>query len=193
MMTHKTAPATMLAVLILRALVGPSSRLSQPSQPESIGSEPDWRNASTNVALINYFGGGPLMIATADAPMRKRSTSGFSTSMRTGKRCATRTQFSSRLTYGTPDGGRSSSPSGFTAQPIPCTFPRKRWLGADERKTIASLPGAMCRTSASRKFAMTYHLLVSSNEKMGTPVVTWAPAEMLRLMTRPEKGAMTLQ
>jgi predicted RNA binding protein YcfA (HicA-like mRNA interferase family) len=43
-------------------------------------------------------GGGPLMIATADAPMRKRSTSGFSTSMRTGNRCATRTQFSSRFT-----------------------------------------------------------------------------------------------
>src|SRR6266436_3670856 len=126
MMTHKTAPATMMAVLILRALVGASSRLSQPSQAESI-------RALTNVALIDYFGGGLLMIATADAPMRKRSGSGFSTSMRTGKRCATRTQLSSRLTYGTPDGGRSISPSGLTVQPIPCTFPRKRWLGADER------------------------------------------------------------
>src|SRR5205823_8646439 len=29
---------------------------------------------------------------------------------------------------------------------------------------MASLPGAMCRISASRKFAMTYHLPVSSNE-----------------------------
>src|SRR5437660_6856437 len=80
-----------------------------------------------------HFAGGPWTIATADAPMRKRSGSGFSTSMRTGNRCATRTQFSSRFTYGTPDGGRSISPSGLTAQPIPCTFPRKRWLGADER------------------------------------------------------------
>src|SRR6266404_7155341 len=43
-------------------------------------------------------GGGPLMIATADAPIRKRSGSGFSTSMRTGNLCATRTQFSSRFT-----------------------------------------------------------------------------------------------
>src|SRR6266702_2054148 len=51
----------------------------------------------------------------------------------------------------------------------------------------------MCRTSASRKFAMTYHLLVSSKEKTGTPALTWAPAEMLRLMTRPEKGALSLQ
>src|SRR6266404_8708114 len=133
MMTHRTAPAAMMAVLILRALVGASSCLSQAIQSESIGSEPDWRIASTNVALIDYFGGGPLMIATADAPMRKRFGSGFATSMRTGKRCATRTQLSSRLTYGTPDGGRSISPSGLTAQPIPCTFPRKRWLGADER------------------------------------------------------------
>src|SRR6266513_2069174 len=48
MMTHKTAPATMMAVLILRALVGASSRLSQPSQSESIG------RASTNVALILF-------------------------------------------------------------------------------------------------------------------------------------------
>src|SRR5207248_11676414 len=119
MMTHKTAPATMMAVLILRALVGANSRLSQPSQSESIGSEPDWRNASTKDALINYFRGGPLMIATADAPIRKRATSGFSTSMRTGERCATRTQFGSRFTYGTPDDGRSISPSGLTAHPIP--------------------------------------------------------------------------
>src|SRR6266550_3535713 len=133
MMTHSTAPPTMMAVLILRALVGASSRRNQPSQSESLGSEPDWRNASRNVALIDYFGGGPLMIATADAPIRKRSWSGFSTSMRTGKRWATRTQFSSRFTYGTPDDGKSISPSGFTAHPIPCTFPRKRWLGADER------------------------------------------------------------
>src|SRR6266403_4942913 len=127
MMTHKAAPATMMAVRILRACVGASSLLNQWFQSESIGP------ASTNVALIDYFGGGPLMIATADAPMRKRSGLGFSTSMRTGKRCATRTQLSSRLTYGTPDGGRSISPSGLTAQPIPCTFPRKRWLGADDR------------------------------------------------------------
>src|SRR6266496_584801 len=49
MTTHKTAPATMMAVLILRALVGASSRLSQPSQSESIG------RASTNVALIELF------------------------------------------------------------------------------------------------------------------------------------------
>src|SRR6266513_4772281 len=127
MTTHKTAPATMMAVLISRGYVGASSLFNQPIQLESID------RASTNVALIDYFGGGPLMIATADAPMRKRSGSGFSTSIRTGKRCATRTQFSSRFTYGTPDGGRSISPSGFTAHPIPCTFPRKRWLGADER------------------------------------------------------------
>src|ERR1700719_1934540 len=55
MMTHKTAPATMMAVLILRALVGASSRLSQPSQSESTESEPDWRNASRNVALMDSF------------------------------------------------------------------------------------------------------------------------------------------
>src|SRR4029077_18159393 len=78
-----------------------------------------------------HLAGGPLVIATADAPIRNRLGSGFSTSIRTGKRCATRTQLSSRLTYGTPDAGRSISPSGFTAQPTPCTFPRKRWLGAD--------------------------------------------------------------
>src|SRR4030095_8916792 len=95
-----------------------------------------------------HLAGGPLIIATADAPMRKRSWSGFSTSIRTGNRCATRTQFSSRFTLGTPEGGRSISPSGFTAHPIPCTLPRKRWLGADERETLASLPGATCRISA---------------------------------------------
>src|SRR5438132_10236968 len=55
MITHKTAPATMTAVRISRALVGASSRLSQPSQSESIGSEPDWRNASRNVALMELF------------------------------------------------------------------------------------------------------------------------------------------
>src|SRR5882724_13311913 len=49
MITHKTAPATMMAVLTLRALVGASSRLSQPSQSGSIG------RASTNVALMDLF------------------------------------------------------------------------------------------------------------------------------------------
>src|SRR5437879_13685200 len=55
MITHKTAPATMMAVLILRALVGASSRFNQPIQSESLGSEPDWRNASRNVALMHLF------------------------------------------------------------------------------------------------------------------------------------------
>src|SRR4029450_9565639 len=45
-----------------------------------------------------HLAGGPSIIATADAPMRNRLGSGFSTSIRTGRRCATRTQFSSRFT-----------------------------------------------------------------------------------------------
>ena len=49
MITHKAAPATMMAVLILRALDGASSRLSQPSQSESSG------RASRNVALTKLF------------------------------------------------------------------------------------------------------------------------------------------
>src|SRR4030095_15221496 len=60
-----------------------------------------------------HLAGGLSIIATAEAPIRKRSWSGFSTWIRTGKRCATRTQLSSRLTYGTPDASRSNSPSGF--------------------------------------------------------------------------------
>src|SRR5260370_21608180 len=55
MMTHKTVPATMIAVLISRARVGASSLISQPIQSESLGSEPDWRNASRNVALMELF------------------------------------------------------------------------------------------------------------------------------------------
>ncbi len=49
MMTHKTAPATMMAVLISRGCVGASSRLSQPIQSESSG------RASRNVALMKLF------------------------------------------------------------------------------------------------------------------------------------------
>src|ERR1700731_3188148 len=55
MMTHKTAPATMMAVRISRACVGASSCRNQPIQFESPGSEPDWRNASRNVALMELF------------------------------------------------------------------------------------------------------------------------------------------
>src|SRR5438128_1075589 len=49
MITHKTAPATMMAVLILRALVGASSRRNQAIQSESMG------RASRNVALMDLF------------------------------------------------------------------------------------------------------------------------------------------
>src|SRR5882724_7507165 len=55
MITHKTAPATMMAVRMLRGRVGASSRRNQAIQLESIGSEPDWRNASRNVALMDLF------------------------------------------------------------------------------------------------------------------------------------------
>src|SRR3954463_902988 len=49
MMTHKMVPATMMAVRILRALIGASSPLSQPSQSESSG------RASRSVALMKLF------------------------------------------------------------------------------------------------------------------------------------------
>src|SRR5437016_10607800 len=49
MMTHKTAPATMMAVRILRACVGASSLLNQWFQSESSG------RASRNVALTKLF------------------------------------------------------------------------------------------------------------------------------------------
>src|SRR6266404_2219408 len=52
MITHKTAPPIMMAVRISRRCVNASSRLNQPSQPESSGSEPDGRNASMNVSLM---------------------------------------------------------------------------------------------------------------------------------------------
>src|SRR6266699_6559174 len=49
MMTHKTAPATMMAVRISLARVGASSCRNQPIQSESIG------RASRNVALMELF------------------------------------------------------------------------------------------------------------------------------------------
>src|SRR5213596_3791849 len=49
MMTHKAAPATMMAVRILRACVGASSLLNQWFQSESSG------RASRNVALTKLF------------------------------------------------------------------------------------------------------------------------------------------
>src|SRR5258708_27253997 len=49
MITHKPAPPTMMAVRILRARVGASSRRNQPIQSESMG------RASTNVALMDLF------------------------------------------------------------------------------------------------------------------------------------------
>src|SRR5947207_15894050 len=49
MITHKTAPATMMAVRILRACVGASSLLNQWFQSESSG------RASRNVALTKLF------------------------------------------------------------------------------------------------------------------------------------------
>src|SRR5216117_3112301 len=49
MMTHKAAPATMMAVRILRACVGASSLLNQWFQTESSG------RASRNVALTKLF------------------------------------------------------------------------------------------------------------------------------------------
>src|SRR4051812_31137536 len=49
MSTHKTAPATMMAVRILRACVGASSLLNQWFQSESSG------RASRNVALMKLF------------------------------------------------------------------------------------------------------------------------------------------
>ena len=73
--------------------VGANWRLNHSREPNGTIAVPTGR--CTDRA---HLAGGPLMIATADAPMRKRSWSGFSTSMRTGNRCATRTQFSSRFT-----------------------------------------------------------------------------------------------
>src|SRR5262245_26341633 len=49
MMTQSTAPMTRMAVLISRKCVGASSRLSQPTQLESIG------RASRNVVLMELF------------------------------------------------------------------------------------------------------------------------------------------
>src|SRR5258707_4320281 len=49
MMTHKTAPVTMMAVRISRARVGASSCRNQPIQSESRG------RASRNVALMELF------------------------------------------------------------------------------------------------------------------------------------------
>src|SRR6516165_8119149 len=49
MMTHKTAPATIMAVLILRVSVGSSSCLNQPIQLESIG------RASRYVSLMELL------------------------------------------------------------------------------------------------------------------------------------------
>src|SRR5438552_17595412 len=49
MMTHKTAPATMMAVRISRRRVAASSRFNQPTQSEPLG------RASRNVALMELF------------------------------------------------------------------------------------------------------------------------------------------
>src|SRR4030095_11066180 len=49
MITHKTAPPARIAVRILRARVGASSRLNQPIQSESLG------RASRKVALMELF------------------------------------------------------------------------------------------------------------------------------------------
>src|SRR5438270_11423532 len=49
MMTHKAAPATMMAVRILRSCVGASSLLNQRFQSESSG------RGSRNVALTKVF------------------------------------------------------------------------------------------------------------------------------------------
>src|SRR6266576_3586177 len=49
MTTHKTAPTTIIAVLISRGDVGASSLFNQPFQLESIG------RASTNVSLMELF------------------------------------------------------------------------------------------------------------------------------------------
>src|SRR6266480_5626653 len=49
MMTHKTAPATMMAVRISRRRVGASSLFNQPTQSESLG------RVSRNVALMELF------------------------------------------------------------------------------------------------------------------------------------------
>src|SRR5262249_44743718 len=67
-------------------------------------------------------------IATAEAPTRKMSAgSGWSILIRTGKRCAMCTHWSSRRIRGTP--GPIGWSSEFTAQPTPCTTPAKRRLG----------------------------------------------------------------
>src|SRR2546430_14285064 len=50
MITHKTAPPTMMAVRISRARVGASSCRNQPIQSESRG------RASRNVSLMELFG-----------------------------------------------------------------------------------------------------------------------------------------
>src|ERR1700731_1732570 len=72
MITHKTAPATMIAVLILRALVGASSRFNQPIQSESLGSEPDWRCASRNVALMELFTGSGSVDSCQGTPEHRK-------------------------------------------------------------------------------------------------------------------------
>src|SRR4030095_3803944 len=54
MITHKTTPLMMIAVLISRARVGASSRFNQPTQSESIA------RASRNVAFMRSFARRPF-------------------------------------------------------------------------------------------------------------------------------------
>src|SRR5215471_16324852 len=69
---------------------------------------------------VTWVGMGPVIVTTADAPTRKLS-SGFSTWIRTGKRCASRTQSRLRGTFGSPC--VLVPYSGLTAQPGPTTLP----------------------------------------------------------------------
>src|SRR5262245_7603651 len=89
----------------------------------------DERKTGSAVHRIDYSveaatcGGGarPVIVTTADAPIRKLS-SGFSTSIRTGKRWASRTQSRLRGTFGRPP--VLVPYSGTTAHPGPTTLPR---------------------------------------------------------------------
>src|SRR4029450_719821 len=110
MVTHKTAPATMIAVRRERAGARASSRLNHSMEPNGSIAGSTWLalialmslgdirlsfgkgrggtpNSDPDHARV-HLAGGPLIIATADAPMRERFWSGFSTSIRTGQRSA---------------------------------------------------------------------------------------------------------
>src|SRR5262249_52830742 len=132
----------------------------------------------------------PRTVATAEAPSRKES-SGSSTSMRTGKRAASRIQSSERSTRGRPP---TLVPfSGRTAHPRPTTVPRKCLPGWDCKYSSAVAPAGMCRSCVSRKLATTYQVCVSTSVNTSEPARANAPWEMFVWRPWRVNGAMPRQ